>query len=351
MEEQSPSRMKQGFAACVAIGVALIAGFVVFQEWGNREWSEEMVPEAELRSQGTGAGEEQESRGEKITPPARPVLTFLFWNVHNYGVAGENGLIPGMNNPKKKEEAEALVSVLAGQRADVLALVEVNSRLALEDLRGRLKERGLDYSYEEFIKREGQMRGMALLSRFPLIGKDSRANVPLGNVEEVMPGQGVSACMMRGILSVTVDCPGGLLNVGIVHFKSRVGEQAGSEGLVRRAEAGRAREWAMEKRKSSPATPLILCGDFNDTPDSPAIRSLLTGQESGIPLRRLAARDSRGETWTHYYRAAETYSLFDYVFYSPASRKSFRLSASLVDDSLVRKASDHRPVIVKINKS
>lgn len=338
--------MKQGFVTCVMIGVALIVGFVVFQEWGNREWPGDKV---------SGAGEGQERREErneeKKTPASRPVLTFLLWNVHNYGVAGENGLIPGMNNPKKKEDVEALVSVLAGQQADVLALVEVNSRQALEDLRSRLKERGLDYPYEEFVKREGQMRGLALLSRFPLVEKDSQADVPLGCMEEAASGARQSACMMRGILSVTIDCPGGLLNVGVVHFKSRVGEQAGSEGLVRRAEAGRAYEWAMEKRKSSPDTPLILCGDFNDTPDSPVIRSLLMGEESGNSLRRLSARDSRGETWTQYYRMAETYSLFDYVFYSAASRKSFRLSAALVDDSLTGQASDHRPVMVKINKS
>jgi endonuclease/exonuclease/phosphatase family metal-dependent hydrolase len=63
----------------------------------------------------------------------------------------------------------------------------------------------------------------------------------------------------------------------------------------------------------------------------------------------LKAADSRGETWTHFYRKADSYSRVDYVLVSPALRPAVvNGAAAIFDGENTRAASDHRPVVVRL---
>jgi exonuclease III len=63
----------------------------------------------------------------------------------------------------------------------------------------------------------------------------------------------------------------------------------------------------------------------------------------------LPASDSRGETWTHYYRREDSYSRIDYFMVSPALQPFVIGHRATIGDGLgVAVASDHRPVVVQL---
>lgn len=79
------------------------------------------------------------------------------------------------------------------------------------------------------------------------------------------------------------------------------------------------------------ALPVILAGDFNDQPDSPPIRVLLSHWTD-------ATADQPEATWP----ADAPTAKIDYVFFHPADR--WRVVQTQVVDE--RTASDHRPLLV-----
>lgn len=338
--------LKKGLASIFILGGLGLAGFVFFQEWGNRKW-----PEADCVSEEKSPlvlkSAEKVSRGKKLSRSQsreRADLTVLYWNVRNYEVADNSSSVEERQAVKSEKEIEGLVQVLLDHRADAVALVEVNSASALADLRRRLKKKGLDYPYAEFLKRESQHRGMVLLSLLPFEQKNSIAEVPIRDA-----GHGVSH-MMRGILSVQLRTKIGVVNVLTVHLKSKVGEAPGEEGVLRRCEVAALLDEVQNLRKKYPETPLILCGDFNDTPNSPVIKSIVSGGRNSPELKKINAKDSRGEIWTHYYKAAASYTQLDYVFFYAPNNGDAKLYASIPDQNVIKSVSDHRPLLIKMKE-
>ena len=104
---------------------------------------------------------------------------------------------------------------------------------------------------------------------------------------------------------------------------------------------------------------MLVCGDFNDTKDSPALKALL-GRSTQRPLvdTRPVERngdqaapenpkwDPRHVSWTHFYGKEDTYSRIDYVLLSTGMAREWRPQGSylptLADWGV---ASDHRPVL------
>ena len=92
----------------------------------------------------------------------------------------------------------------------------------------------------------------------------------------------------------------------------------------------------------------IICGDWNDTRASKPVRAL---QKRGDKVvgEIVRATDSRGETWTHFYRREDTYSRIDYFLVS-ATLQPFVAAdrATIWDGPGVGEASDHRPVFLQL---
>ncbi|MCC6414907.1 MAG: hypothetical protein IT582_03235 [Opitutaceae bacterium] len=66
----------------------------------------------------------------------------------------------------------------------------------------------------------------------------------------------------------------------------------------------------------------------------------------------LTAVDANGDHWTHYYRKEDEYSRVDHILVSPALRPAVKDGqARIVDGPDVRAASDHRPVVVRLEFS
>ena len=61
------------------------------------------------------------------------------------------------------------------------------------------------------------------------------------------------------------------------------------------------------------------------------------------------AADSRGESWTHYFRREDLYSRIDYLMVSPALKPFVSgEGAKIYDGAATADASDHRPVMMTL---
>ena len=138
------------------------------------------------------------------------------YNVQNYWLvdaATEHRLI---DEPAKPEQAiAAVIKVLNRIKPDIVGLVEIGDESMLADLQRRLREAGLDYTYREWVQGADEVRHISLLSKFPIVERNSRDQVHVDLDGQTFP-------MNRGILDVTVEInPHYRLRLVGAHLKSR----------------------------------------------------------------------------------------------------------------------------------
>lgn len=265
------------------------------------------------------------------------------YNVQNYVSASPKG--PGdkyATRAKPEKEIEALIQVIKEINPDILGVCEMGSPERFEDFKKRLNAAGLGYTDSEYLAAADDDRRLALVSRFPIVARNSRGDVPYdlnGKPEKVK----------RGFLDVTVQVnPGYQLRLVGVHLKSKLPTPEG-EALVRRMEAQQLRKHLDGILSAAPTTNLVCYGDFNDTKNEPPIQEIAGPKKSPGHMADLWARDQYGDKWTHYWRTADEYSRIDYIFVSPALFREVVLDKSRVYRSeLWNEASDHRAVFTTI---
>jgi endonuclease/exonuclease/phosphatase family metal-dependent hydrolase len=218
----------------------------------------------------------------------------------------------------------------------------MGSREAFEDFKSRLEKAGLGYKDSEYVQADDPDRHLAIVSRFPIVSRDSQPNIPFtlnGGLHSVK----------RGFLDVTLQVtPGYRLRCVGVHLKSKLPAPDG-EALIRRHEAMKLREHLDSILKSQPDGNLLCYGDFNDSKNQPTFSEVAGPRGTAGHMSDLAARDSQGDRWTHHWPVADEYSRIDYLF---ASRgllpEIIRESATVYRSPNWEVASDHRPVFVTI---
>lgn len=240
---------------------------------------------------------------------------------------------------KSPARIDAVVKTVTELRPDILAVAEIGDRTTLADLRDRLKAAGWEFPASEWVAGLDQARHLALLSRYPIVERNSQDAL-------YFTLDGVRHGMHRGILDVTIELnPRYRLRVLGAHFKSRRDESAYDQAAFRLAEARVFRGYVEKILRSAPDTNLLVAGDLNDTKNEPAIREIIgTPREPGV-LRDIWVKDSRGETWTHYWKVADVYSRIDYLLTSPGlSPEVLWRKCGIVDASYWSQASDHRAI-------
>jgi endonuclease/exonuclease/phosphatase family metal-dependent hydrolase len=265
------------------------------------------------------------------------------YNVQNYLSASPKG--PGdkyATRAKPEKEIEVLIKIIKEINPDVLGVCEMGSAERFEDFKKRLNAAGLGYVDSEYLQAADQHRHLALVSRFPIVARHSRSDVPYqinGKPEKVK----------RGILDVTVQVnPGYQLRLVGAHLKSKLPTPEG-EALTRRMEAQQLRQHLDGILTAAPETNLVCYGDFNDSKNEPPIQEIAGPKKSPRHMADLWARDQYGDRWTHYWRTADEYSRLDYLFVSPALFREVVLEKSRVYRSEYwNDASDHRAVFATI---
>jgi len=210
-------------------------------------------------------------------------------------------------------------------------------------LQKRLKAVGLDLPHSEWMQGFDEDRHVCLLSRFPIVERNSRGDIPF-------PVNGRIERMNRGILDVTVEVtPTYRLRAVGAHLKSRRPVPEYDETTMRAKEAWFLRDHVARILDEAPDTNLLLFGDFNDTKNEYGIRTLVGRRGSPGYMLDLVPKDSRGEVWTHYWKTADSYSRIDYLMASRGLAKEIVPEKSGVNDSpFWREASDHRAIYTTI---
>jgi endonuclease/exonuclease/phosphatase family metal-dependent hydrolase len=275
--------------------------------------------------------------------PAAQEIVVATYNLENYVSAAPKG--PGdkyATRAKPEKEIETVIRIIKEINPDILGVCEMGSPERFEDFKKRLNEAGLGYVAFEYLQGADEDRHLALVSRFPIVARNSRGDVPYelsGKPEKVK----------RGILDVTVQVnPGYQLRMVGVHLKSKLPTPEG-EALIRRLEAEQLRKHLDGILAAAPGTNLVCYGDFNDTKNEPAIQEIMGPKKSPTHMADLWAKDELGDRWTHFWKTADQYSRIDYLFVSPALFREVDLAKTRVYRSEYwNDASDHRPVFTSI---
>lgn len=276
----------------------------------------------------------------------RPIVVCTY-NVENYVGRDQAATGDRQARPKSEKEIGALIRIIKEIDPDILGVCEMGSPERFDDFKARLKSAGLGYVDSEYLAGADPDRHLALVSRFPIVSRQSRADVPF----EL---NGVPQKVRRGFLDVTIRVnPDYDLRMVGVHLKSKLAAPEG-EALIRRHEAQKLRRHLEKIMAGNPDVNLVAYGDFNDTKNEPMFQEITGARGSSNYMADLWARDSHGDRWTHYWRTADLYSRIDYIFVSPALFREVVLKKSTVYRSeFWNEASDHRPVfatIVPVNK-
>jgi endonuclease/exonuclease/phosphatase family metal-dependent hydrolase len=213
----------------------------------------------------------------------------------------------------------------------------------LDELQRDLKAEGQDYPFATVLEAGDPDRHVAVLSKLPFKDVRRHANVPITLFRQ-------KDAVKRGVLELTFATTEGDLTVFIIHLKSRRTERKDDpEGVTQRQlEAAAVRDLVLARFPDPAKAKFLVCGDWNDTRSSKPVRALAKRGDTEIG-DILRATDSRGETWTHFYRREDSYSRIDYLMVSAALKKFVPGGrASVYDGPGTLDASDHRPVFVKL---
>lgn len=244
---------------------------------------------------------------------------------------------------KPESEIRAVIGIIATHRPDVLALVEMGDEAKLRDFQSRLKADGHDYPFSEWLQGADSYRHIALLSKLPIVARNSRGDVPFDL-------DGMPTRIGRGILDVTVQAtPTETLRIVGIHLKSRRKVDEFDEAAMRAKEAWYVREHIDGILAANPNEKLMLVGDFNDTKNEYPVRHLIGTPKSPNFMRDLYLKDTSGLLWTHFWRSADEYARIDYILVSPALWPLVDMNRSGIDSSPNWfDASDHRLIFTTL---
>ncbi len=277
------------------------------------------------------------------------VFRVATFNVENYVEEA------GSSRPLKPEAARARVcESIVALKPDVIALEEMGSTNALMELQGALKKSGLDLPFWDLLAGHDTNAHLALLSRLPIVARHPHTN------ETYLLG-GRRFYVSRGFMETEIRVNANYQFTLIAgHLKSKLPSEIADEEEWREEEALVLRRIVDARLAANPEERLVVLGDFNDTQDSRAIKSILGRGRTGLfdtrPAERAgpghgpqatgAAAPARRTTWTDFYAKEDSFSRIDYILISHGLERDW-----LDDQTYVLNlpdwgtASDHRPLV------
>lgn len=268
--------------------------------------------------------------------PATGEFSVMTFNLNQYALLDRDGNADTLE-PKPPEEAGAIVEVIREVSPDVLAVQEMGDPAAWAEFKYSLRQAGLDYGYEEYLRRGRSLLNMAVLSRFPIAATNSH----VADAYTIGP---TKFPVMRGIIELDLQIRSDYrLRLMVAHLKSKVFHSFG-QAEMRRNEARLLNNHIRDALAGDSNVNLLVVGDFNDDPSSAALRDIATYKRQRI-LHDLRPADAVGDAWTHR-ENNDAYHRIDYMLASDG------LLPELVPDKtyavrspLLMGASDHRPLV------
>ena len=270
------------------------------------------------------------------------------YNVENY--------LDEATPTRHAKSAEAKSKIRANIRAlqpDVLALEEIGSLSALQELRGSLKTEGMDFPHWELVTGFDTNIHVAILSKFPF-----SARRPHTNDNFLLNGRRLR--VSRGFPEVDVQVNTNYsFTLIAAHLKSKRAVGVADEAELRLEEAKVLREKIDARFSSDPDANLVVLGDLNDTRDSLSTKAVIGRGKQKLVDTRPAERNGdspsahsssepRTITWTHYFAKEDTYSRIDYILLSPGMAREWLTKGTYVLTTPDwGTGSDHRPLVAE----
>jgi len=284
---------------------------------------------------------ETEQPSAALAATSKDTIRFAEYNVLNLFDADDDPYRADEATPiKPRAELEALAGTIRQLNADVLALEEVENRGYLE----RFLEVFLgDMGYEHVVLFEGNDRrgiDVALVSRLPIGPVESNRHVTFAGPD------GKPIRFARDVLEVTVEPENApSFKVWVVHLQSNSQGREYAEP-IRVAEARELRRMLDEELERDPNARIVLTGDFNDTPESETMKTILG---DGPHQLWSAASDYQGAL-PNTFNQGRFQSMIDFVLCSPAMAQQYvDGSFQVLPGSPETSGSDHNPVVVEFN--
>jgi endonuclease/exonuclease/phosphatase family metal-dependent hydrolase len=269
------------------------------------------------------------------------------YNVENY--------LDHTTQTRRPKPAEARAKVQESIRAikpDVLALQEMGTVSALQQLRADLKAEGLDYPHWEHVTSYDTNVHVAILSRFPFTTRRAHTNDNF-----LLSGRRFR--VSRGFAEVDVQVnPNYSFTLITAHLKSKRPIPEADEAEMRFEEARILRGKIDARFAANPNANIIVLGDLNDTKDSRPTREVIGRGRNKLVDTRPAERngddapsanpawDPRNITWTHYFGREDTYSRIDYILISPGMAREWVTNQTyILTLPNWGVGSDHRPLV------
>lgn len=269
------------------------------------------------------------------------------YNVNNY-LAEAIG-----TRPAKTEEAKAKIrESIRALKADVIAFQEMGGPREFAELRQSLKADGVDYPHSELLFGWDTNIHVAVLSKFPITARRLHTN-------ETFLLMGKRFSVSRGFLELDLQVnPNYQFTLITTHLKSRRQIAEADEAEMRQEEAVLLRQKIDARLAANANANLVVLGDFNDTKDTRAVRSVIGRGKLALTDTRPAERngdnclpanprwDPASITWTHFYGKEDSYSRIDYILLSPGmAREWVKEETYVLALTNWGVGSDHRPIV------
>ncbi|MCH6258830.1 endonuclease/exonuclease/phosphatase family protein [Puniceicoccaceae bacterium K14] len=266
------------------------------------------------------------------------------YNVRNY--LSQNRLVRGKwkeDYPKPEEEKQVVREIILEARPDFLALQEIGSDGHLRELQADLAKEGLHYKNRAILEASDPTRRVAALwnseNRYRVHEHDDLEVKYFGEREGVK----------RGLLEIEFFDKSGAFSIFILHLKSKYTTREDDPLSAKRRvlEARAVRDRILERYPDPHTARFFVVGDFNDTPDSAAIRAFEKRGKRKI-CNRIPALDVSGTIWTHFYRKGGLYSCVDYLMRSEGWVGLENAEARILSHPNFYVGSDHRLLLVEV---
>lgn len=272
-------------------------------------------------------------------------FNFVSYNLKNYLKMDRrvNGKLI-KNALKPEQEIAQLVKIISASAPAVIGVSEMGDLEDFEHFKRQLATVGLNYPHGELTLGADPERHVGILSKFPIISRNSQTTLTYRIGKKELPFQ-------RGILDVTIQpAKDYQLRLLGIHLKSKREVEEADQSLMRRNEAELLRSHIESILKELPKTNLLVFGDFNETRNELPIKVIRGRYGSPTALRDIQVSDDRGERWTYYWKYADQYSRFDFVFASKGLIPEINGDQSYIASSPNWfEASDHRALVINIS--
>lgn len=276
---------------------------------------------------------------------AERTIKIACYNMENYFDVYDDPYVGDeTTDPKFDFEIEKLAAAIRQMDADVIGICEVeNAEVIKAMVEIFLPDMGYNYITVEKTN-DGRGINLGVISRFPIVKATSYRFQTL-----TLPNDNRKWRFARDLAHFTIDLGEDIeedLELFSVHFKSkRDSENDPQSGLWRLAEARRSAEIIRSIIANNPDSLVAMVGDFNDTRDSPPIKTLAknSGENKAAPLFDVHYHLSAEERIS--YLKGQFRSQIDYILTSPALTKGYvKGSAGMINTGEIIKGSDHAPV-------